>query len=327
MRKLPYKKFLVMAAVMALTFAWLPKNIASAEDLGTPPTGVVTPAPTTQTLPVGLGTVPTPAATQSVPPANAPLNPYACGITSLATCIPFLLFYLMWAFVSIFVSLGVWLVTTFLTLSQHVFDSPAVQNGFGISLSLANLGFVLGIIVIAIATILRNQTYGMKQLLWKLVLMAILVNFGLVITRPIVAFSDSMTNYFVTAIGGSTNNFATTLASAFNTQNLLSDGNSQQTETAFLTKCQATGMSASDCKTQWSDAAAKDTGSGFVGNMISLKYDLSSFRLRLFFCGGHRTPFPRSTAYCEICMARYTAHFIAPRMACICFSNLPLAFQ
>jgi hypothetical protein len=106
-----------------------------------------------------------------------------------------------------------------------------VQTGFSVSLSLVNLIFVLGIIVIALATILRNQSYGIKALLWKLVVMAILVNFGLVIMAPILGFGNSLTQYFVNCIdpssGGCTgagsgassfNNFATQFAGSFKPQ-------------------------------------------------------------------------------------------------------------
>jgi hypothetical protein len=112
--------------------------------------------------------------------------------------------------------------------------------GFSVSLSLANLGFIIGIIIIAIATIIQNQTYGMKQILWKLVFMAILVNFGLVIMGVIFNVSNQFTNYFLNCIDPSgsgcsgnenglisSSNFASNLAGAFNPQrnfiNTLSD--------------------------------------------------------------------------------------------------------
>ena len=56
---------------------------------------------------------------------------------------------------------------------------------------------MLGIIVIALATILRIESYSIKKMLWKLVVMAILVNFGLVIIAPIFGFSNALTQYFL----------------------------------------------------------------------------------------------------------------------------------
>jgi len=133
-------------------------------------------------------------------------NPYACGLTTLETCIPFFLFWLIDALGGLLIALGATLVAWLLAFNQLVFSSAMVQTGFSVCLAIANLGFVLGIIVIAIATILRDQTYGAKQLLWKLVVMAILINFGLVITRPIVGISDSFSNYFLSSISGTTSN-------------------------------------------------------------------------------------------------------------------------
>lgn len=120
---------------------------------------------------------------------------------------------------------GAFLVRLGLQFNNNIFNSPEVQTGFSVSLAIANLGFVLGIIVIAIATILRNQTYGIKQLLWKLVFMAILVNFGLVIMAPIVGFADSMSNYFINATSpssatGGYEGYVTTMAQAFAPQTM-----------------------------------------------------------------------------------------------------------
>lgn len=130
----------------------------------------------------------------------------------------------------VFIGIEAYFVGFVLNLNSGVFESFIVKTGFSVSLSLANLGFVFGIIVIAIATILRNQTYGIKQILWKLVVMAILVNFGLVIMSTIFNFTDQFTNYFLNQISPATidssgkvvstnyNNFASDLAGAFNPQ-------------------------------------------------------------------------------------------------------------
>jgi hypothetical protein len=147
----------------------------------------------------------------------------------------------------IFIGVETWLIGVVLNMNDNVFQSAVVQTGFSVSLSLANLGFVFGIIIIAIATILRNQTYGIKQILWKLVVMAILVNFGLVIMGFIFNFADQFTTYFLSCIdpsGGcgtaqsftaafhSENDFASSLAGAFNPQkDLLSWNNLNATGT------------------------------------------------------------------------------------------------
>ncbi len=150
--------------------------------------------------------------TQIPKPPTPEVNWFACA-TSPASCGIYLTTVAVQSFLSVMGVYFAFQTKIALGINDHIFDSPLVQTGFSVSLAIANLGFVLGIIIIAIATILRRENYGMKQLLWKLVIMAILVNFGLVITRPIVGFSDSMTQYFVNAVsgGGGYDGFVTNL--------------------------------------------------------------------------------------------------------------------
>ena len=181
------------------------------------------------------------------PPAQTPSNAISCG-SDPVTCAVVLISWLINKIISLFIILGATFASAILKLNGTLFDSPAVQVGFSVTLAFANLGFVLAIIIIAIATILRNQTYGVKQLLWKLVVMAILVNFGLVITRPVVALSDSMSNYFVQQMSGGTGDFVNNLTAAFSPQTLPgAAGGTQQSGSSFATpNCQ--GMSSSITK-------------------------------------------------------------------------------
>jgi predicted RNA-binding protein with PIN domain len=158
------------------------------------------------------------------------------GIGSISSGIfataSFAISYVLAFIFGVLIAVEAWLIGIVLNINANILQTTLVQTGFSISLSIANLAFVLGIIVIALATILRNQTYGIKQLLWKLVVMAILVNFGLVIMSPIFAIGNSFTQYFLNCInpgsGGCTQNasslssfntFGTTMAAAFNPAN------------------------------------------------------------------------------------------------------------
>ncbi len=116
-----------------------------------------------------------------------------------------------------------YLVQLVLSINIHVIDSPIVKMGFPIALSLANLAFVAGIIIVAVATILHYESYGIKNILWKMLVMAVLINFGLIISSTILSFSDNITLYMVNQInpGGANNSFgsfADSLAGAFNPQ-------------------------------------------------------------------------------------------------------------
>ncbi len=121
------------------------------------------------------------------------------------------------------IAIEAWFIEIILSINMQIVNSPAVQSGFPVTLSIANLGFVLGIVVIAIMTILRSQTYGLKQTLWKLIVAALLVNFSLVIAGSILSFPDRLTVYFLDSVNpagtnSSYSNFASSLAGAFNPQ-------------------------------------------------------------------------------------------------------------
>jgi hypothetical protein len=121
---------------------------------------------------------------------------------SIGTCIVYAVTLDVATILGLFISLGAIVIKLGLAFNQGLYNSPFIQTGFGICLSIANLGFVLAIIVIAVATILRSESYGYKKALWRLIAMAILVNFGLVITAPIISFADSISTYFVNAVSG-----------------------------------------------------------------------------------------------------------------------------
>jgi len=140
--------------------------------------------------------------------------------------------YLIAAIGGIAIAIEAWLVGVMLGINRDIFQTVIVQKGFGVTLSIANLGFVLGIIVMAVATILHSETYGYKKILWKLVIAAILVNFSLVIMAPVFNLGNSFTQYFLNCIDPSVgcnapagasaltsmNDFAKNLAGAFNPQ-------------------------------------------------------------------------------------------------------------
>ncbi len=213
MKTTSYKKYL--AGILALVSCSLlfgavlvHAQVAPIEPL--PPLAPVSPLPVSPSAPTTPGTT---GGSQSAGVTNQ-IPAWYDWASSPGTSAVALISTLINDALSLLVSLGGIIILEGLNLSGAVFSSQTVQAGFSISLSLANLGFVLGIIVIAIATILRNETYGIKQMLWKLIAMAILVNFGLVITGPIVGLADNLTGYFLNASGGAAN-FTTTITTAF----------------------------------------------------------------------------------------------------------------
>lgn len=83
----------------------------------------------------------------------------------------------------------------FLVTSQG-FNGVAT-NGWMIARDVANLGFVLALIIIAVATILRFQEYGVKKMLLKFIAAAIIVNFSFVIAASVINFSHVVTDFFL----------------------------------------------------------------------------------------------------------------------------------
>ena len=119
-------------------------------------------------------------------------------------------------------TLGGLLIELGLNVNEHLLDDASpVKYGWNIVLQFTNLGFVLAIIVIAFATILRMESYGMKKILWKLVVAALLVNFSLVIAGGFLNISQILTDYFLskaTLEGQGFSSFSENFAAMFKIQ-------------------------------------------------------------------------------------------------------------
>ncbi|MEK7195576.1 MAG: hypothetical protein AAB655_02685, partial [Patescibacteria group bacterium] len=137
----------------------------------------------------------------------------------------FVINYVIALIASVFIAIEAWIIGIMLQINSNIVSGPIAQKGFEATLAIANLGFVLAIIVIALATILRRETYGIKQLLWKLVFAAILVNFSLVIAGVIMGIGDGLTKQFLeSAFQNDYSKFAASIASAFQPQKLMLSG-------------------------------------------------------------------------------------------------------
>jgi len=104
-------------------------------------------------------------------------------------------------FPGLLVALAAWMITLGLEMNSHLVDTSMVKSGFDITLAVANLGFVFAIILIALATIIDYESYGIKKNLWKLVAAALLVNFSLVICSVIIGFFDQFAYFFAARMG------------------------------------------------------------------------------------------------------------------------------
>jgi len=107
------------------------------------------------------------------------------------------------AIVGLLISFGAWLLEIVISLNigfVNISGDTIAVTGWQVFRQIANLGFVLGIIIIAIATILRNRSYQAQQILWKLIVAALLVNFSLVIAGIFIDVSDVFSKYFINNI-------------------------------------------------------------------------------------------------------------------------------
>lgn len=131
---------------------------------------------------------------------------------------------------AILFSLAGYLIRLGLTLNADVVNGTAVKVGWVITRDFTNLGFVIAILIVAIATMLRFENYSYKRLLPNLIIAALLVNFSLSIAGIFIDASGVVSNFFVykaTPSGqGGQADFATNLANAFQLNKI------QQVETA-----------------------------------------------------------------------------------------------
>lgn len=148
------------------------------------------------------------------------------------------LMYILAMIASLLFWIGAQLIAFFLSLNTAIFDIPLVEVGWKIVRDIANLGFVLAIIVIAVATIVRYEEYGTKKLLPKLIAAAILVNFSLTIGAVFIDFSNTLTNFFISRSSGDGTVFGMTteLANGFDGQKFLRSSTQNEKINYFETK-------------------------------------------------------------------------------------------
>jgi len=92
--------------------------------------------------------------------------------------------------------------------------APIVTLGWGITRDIANMFFILILLIISFATVLRIKSWAISQLWWKVVVAALLINFSLVIAGFVIDFANILTAFFLNGItgGGSFGTITTKLA-------------------------------------------------------------------------------------------------------------------
>lgn len=111
------------------------------------------------------------------------------------------------------------------TLDPEIYDLDPLKKGWGTARDFANLFFIFILLTIAIATILRIETYGAKALLPKLIIAALFINFSFLITQYVIFSSNLLADIFIprSSEGGRSRLISEKLATGLNPQNILKD--------------------------------------------------------------------------------------------------------
>ena len=133
--------------------------------------------------------------------------------------------YIVNVLVGVLISFAGFLTGWALEFNLSILDfSPSfIMTGWTIFRDIANLGFVLGIIIIAIATILRYKDYTAKQILWKLIVAALIVNFSLVIAGAFITASNSVSQYLLNAMGSNDGSTVAKIGDSFGYTKLVTE--------------------------------------------------------------------------------------------------------
>lgn len=102
----------------------------------------------------------------------------------------------------------IWIITSFiiipilettLTMSAGSLANPTIIAGWTFVRDIVNMVFILVLIVIGFGTILKLENYSFKKLLVNLIIMALLVNFSMLIARIILEVADTIQFTFLPA--------------------------------------------------------------------------------------------------------------------------------
>lgn len=90
-------------------------------------------------------------------------------------------------------ALGGALIKSAISWNSDMINSAFVQGGYKIILGVANMGFIVALVVIAFATMFRSEAFGYKKALPKLIIAALLINFGyFMVTKWLIAPVDQV---------------------------------------------------------------------------------------------------------------------------------------
>ncbi len=98
-------------------------------------------------------------------------------------------------------SIAVWVASYLLeigiALNLSLSQSAVITTGYGIIMALTNISFVIGIVVIAFATMFRKAGWDAQSILMRLIIAVLLVNFSLFLALGVANVGTRLTEAFV----------------------------------------------------------------------------------------------------------------------------------
>lgn len=110
------------------------------------------------------------------------------------------LVHLIWTGAAWILGIFASLFTSVLSFTVEMLSRAPIHIGWSFTRDFVNMFFILGLVVIAFATILRFEQYEIKRLLPKFIVIALLINFSYVICGVIIDFTHILTNFFVAGL-------------------------------------------------------------------------------------------------------------------------------
>ena len=130
------------------------------------------------------------------------LNPFSIGdftykaVANIFGYSAYLIFSAVGTFMGLAVQILAWVVN--IRIYTNV---PVIQEGWKIMRDLANMFFIIALVVMAYGTIFKIQGYDFRSLIPKFLMAALLINFSLVIGGLIIDGTQILNNTFLTAMG------------------------------------------------------------------------------------------------------------------------------
>ncbi|MFC1731425.1 type IV secretion system protein [candidate division KSB1 bacterium] len=111
--------------------------------------------------------------------------------------------------------LNVSVLETVIKLGEHFNAVQGIDSAWGVLRDLANIFFIFGLLTIAISTIVGLSGYGYKQLLAKLIIVALIINFSLFFTKFVIDTSNIFALQFYQGASVTDRSGATGIANTF----------------------------------------------------------------------------------------------------------------